>query len=117
MTTISNIFAYGTHITSWNDMPVRTSVINISSLCDPCDNQIETINIQEQLTCVDEPTTFAGSDARWTSLVRYAKQYSMSDCLRANASNGPQILRRKSSLGFRGSHCGQFRTFAGGGGG
>lgn len=94
---------------------MRTCVISIFLVYDWSENQIETKNIQEQLTCVDEPTMFAGTDARWTSLVRYAKQYSMSDCLRANASNGPQILRRKSSLGFRGSQRGKFRTFEGGG--
>ena len=38
----------------------------------------------------------------------------MSDCLRANASNGLQILARRSSLLIKGSQRGTLRTFKGG---
>jgi len=41
--------------------------------------------------------------------VKYATQYSISDCLRANARNGPLILCRKLSSKTRGSQGGMSR--------
>jgi hypothetical protein len=58
---------------------------------------------------VDEPIKFGVTNAWPASLVRYIKQYSMSDCLRANARNDPQILRRKSLSGFSTSQGGKSR--------
>jgi hypothetical protein len=63
---------------------------------------------------VDNHTNVGGSNARPISLVKYATQYSMSDCLRANARNGLLILCRKSSSGTRGSQGGMFKTLEGG---
>ena len=63
---------------------------------------------------VDNHTNVGGSNARPISLVKYATQYSMSDCLRANARNGLPILYRKSSSGTRGSQGGMFTTLEGG---